>query len=870
MNGNFATGDFSNWTLSGNTALSSVSLLGSAPYTSYAEFSSAATPGYISQSFAAPAGHNLLVTYTFQNGGGLPNQFQVNFNNAYVLTQTNSPSNSFTAYSFYVNASALNSLQFGFRDDATSQRLTDVDVVDLGTSSAGSTSVAAGTKLELLGNGSIAASSGVEDNGTFDISGTTSGASITTLGGNGSVLLGSKTLTLTDASDTFTGVIGGTSGSLAITGGTETLGGTNTYTGGTTVANGATLALSGSGSIAASSEVADYGTFDISGTTSGASITTLSGNGSVLLGSKLLTLTDASDTFSGVISGNQGSLTLSGGSETLTGANTFTGMTTISAGTLTVNGSLNSPVTVGTAGTLKGTGYIYNYVDVLGYLSPGTSPGTLHVAGNVTMVSGSTLLNEIDGLGTSDGAGNYDRLLITGTGNQFVLNPGTTLAPTLRGITGSADNTFVPSLGDSFRIVTAEGAISGRFGSLLQPATGLPLDTRLYAFYNMFSSRSIDLRLIPLSWQRFLITNGANRNAQSVGKVLDQVIASDTANSATIKQQELLYTVAGATGQQLPGLATALAGEVHAAMAAEIPQSALSLQSTVSDMLGKSPLGGKCGSAASGFWFSASRTWDNWYGDANASSFNADRNQYVLGGDLVSGQQARFGAGFAHTDTDLNASYAATGSAKQDMAFLYGQYRPGNVILESIAAIGSTLWDTTRPDPLGLTSTPLQTSNNGFSSMASLTLRVPVATKSVSVQPYVSAIWVHNDRGTTTEDSAQSALTLSGYDNNGSRLMAGLTLATEACDPMRAPATFAVNLGVGHDSSSLANPQVAASLGDTAYTIVTPSVSQTFFQTRVGTTLRLAKNGYGYLNYAGTFRSGAQSQGVELGIKIGL
>ena len=118
------------------------------------------------------------------------------------------------------------------------------------------------------GNGSIAASSKVTDNGTFDISATTNGASIQSLAGNGNVALGGKTLSLTHASDTFSGVIAGT-GNVVVYGGTQTLGGTNTYTGLTGVDTGATLALSGTGSIAASQGLIALGTFDISGTSQG-------------------------------------------------------------------------------------------------------------------------------------------------------------------------------------------------------------------------------------------------------------------------------------------------------------------------------------------------------------------------------------------------------------------------------------------------------------------------------------------------------------------------------------------------------------------------------------------------------------------------
>ena len=84
----------------------------------------------------------------------------------------------------------------------------------------GATTIDAGT-LALSGTGSIASSSGVADNGTFDISGLTNGGTtITTLSGTGGVTLGANTLTLSNASSTFGGVISGTGG-LTLTAGTE-------------------------------------------------------------------------------------------------------------------------------------------------------------------------------------------------------------------------------------------------------------------------------------------------------------------------------------------------------------------------------------------------------------------------------------------------------------------------------------------------------------------------------------------------------------------------------------------------------------------------------------------------------------------------
>jgi len=81
-------------------------------------------------------------------------------------------------------------------------------------------------------------------------------------------------------------------------------------------------------------------------------------------------------------------------------------------------------------------------------------------------------------------------LLVTGAGNQFIAG-GARLQPPLRALSGSEVYVpYVPQLGDSFRIVSAEGGIVGRFASVAE-AEGLAAGTRLLAFYDVRGNRSI-------------------------------------------------------------------------------------------------------------------------------------------------------------------------------------------------------------------------------------------------------------------------------------------------------------------------------------------------------------------------------------------
>lgn len=207
--------------------------------------------------------------------------------------------------------------------------------------------------------------------------------------------------------------------------GTLKLGGINGYTGLTTISQG-TLTLVGAGDISASSGLVADGTFDISGVSgAGATLQTLTGTGAVVLGDKTLTLADAAGTFFGNMTGT-GGLIIAGGTQILTGTNSYTGGTVIASGTLQIgdggaSGAIQGDVTdngtlvvnlssdLTLAGAISGTGTV---------VQMGSGSTTLSGAssyGGGTTVSAGTLV-----LGSSTAAGTGPISLADGTTLGFV------------------------------------------------------------------------------------------------------------------------------------------------------------------------------------------------------------------------------------------------------------------------------------------------------------------------------------------------------------------------------------------------------------------------------------------------------------------
>ncbi|WP_422016194.1 autotransporter outer membrane beta-barrel domain-containing protein [Reyranella sp.] len=355
----------------------------------------------------------------------------------------------------------------------------------------GATTIFGGGMLFVSGPGSIGTSSGVINDGVFDISRAWAPVAIASLTGtnSGQVNLGSNTLIITNGTGVFAGnlVDGGAypvgGGSVTIAGGSQTLAGTNTYTGGTQVSAG-TLNLTGS--MVGSLTIAPGASFNTSGGYSVASNAFLDNAG-----------TFTSQSGAGPFL-NQGLFLNAGAFQS--------GL--VNTGTAVNNGTITGDVT--NSGTMSGNGTIAgNFVNG-GMVSPGNSIGSLSVAGSYTQAAGSSYLVETNAQGQSD------LIAVSGAPGTATIAAGTSVL-----VAPASTSPYAPRT--TYTILNASGGVTGTYSSV---ASSLPF---------LLPSLSYDANNVYLALQ----IGGFARQAQTpnqaaVGAALDAGAIGATGDFATV------------------------------------------------------------------------------------------------------------------------------------------------------------------------------------------------------------------------------------------------------------------------------------------------------------------------------------------------
>ncbi|WP_208948417.1 autotransporter domain-containing protein [Segnochrobactrum spirostomi] len=700
------------------------------------------------------------------------------------------------------------------------------------------------------------------------------------------------TLAFNRADDvTFAGVISGTGALVQAGSGTLTLTGANTYSGGTTVSAGTLVgnATSLQGNIANNAAVvfnqtgngtyaaAISGTGSMTKTGAGTLIligentytggTTISegtlqiGNGGTtgaLVGAivnNAALVFNRSDTynFPGTISG-PGSVTIIGGTVNFTGANSYAGPISVADATFELApGAVSaSSYTIGFGGVIGGTGTIGG-LSVLdgGTASPGYSPGTLTVNGNVTFGSGSIYRVDVYANGAHD--------LITATGTATI-SGGT--------VEVIAQNGYSTPLA-TYTILTAQGGVSGQFASVVSNFAFLTPSLTYDAndVYLTLARNDVSFPSLATTTNQWAAANAA----QSLGlgnAVYDAVLAVSTSGA--------------------PAAFDALSGEAYASASSVMQQQSSYLREAVGTrvrqgLIGQSGSGQETAKLAPGYdatvWTQAYGAWGQTAGDGNAASVDRTIGGFFTGIDAAVSEAARVGivGGYSRSTFNVDARSSSGDIDNYDLG-LYGGAKFGSL---SLTAAASYTWHDLSVDRTiafpgfsGIASANYQAGTTQVFGEAAwrVDLSKSVDAKTfgaASVEPFANLAYVNLSTQNLTEAGTPAALTGSAETENTLYSTLGVRAATVFQMANGAALTPHASLGWQHAFGDVnSSASLAFASGGSAFSVAGVPIARDAALVGAGVDYAFSKSVSASVTYSGQFGSGTEDNAFKGTINI--
>ncbi len=364
--------------------------------------------------------------------------------------------------------------------------------------------------------------------------------------------------------------------------------------------------------------------------------------------------TDADYTFAPDITG-AGSVEVYSGTTILTGKSSYTGGTDVFGGKLVVNGSTGA-VNVSSTGLLAGSGTIGDTV-VSGVVAPGNSIGTMSVTGDLGLGAGSVYQVEVNEAGTQAGINN-DLLKVTGA---VTIDPGADLVVLAErsGDDGSGFDSI-----NVYTVVTAEGGITGSFGSVTD--NFVFLDSYLgYDATNVY----LTLRRNNVDF----VDEARTPNQKATAEGLDS-LSQDTA---------LYRTILGLYENEAPEIFDALSGEIHASANTVLRDEPRQVERAILSRIDAAFAAGAAQEAAPNgdalatggvlsVWFDALGGFGGYRGDGNAHTVDTSGGGALFGVDARVGQDWLFGLAAGYMNSSIGEK-GFTASADTD-SYYFGGY----------------------------------------------------------------------------------------------------------------------------------------------------------------------------------------------------
>jgi outer membrane autotransporter protein len=500
-------------------------------------------------------------------------------------------------------------------------------------------------------------------------------------------------------------------------------------------------------------------------------------------------------------------------------------------------------VTVGAGATLSGTGVIGGLIAQSGStIAPGTSPGILSVAGNVTLQAGSTSVFEISASGPSD------LILATGTA---------TLGGTASLVNLGGDYAF----GSTIVLIAADGGLSGAFDAVTSTGFGTRYRPEL-----VFSGDEVRMLLAPNSFANIIGTTAISANQRAVVEGIDAAVSAGY-------NPQALSTIYDLPTAQLPGAIDQLSGEAYATAAGVGIEQERMVREAVLGRANAVALAARgAPEAASGFgvWGQLLGGWGDGESEGNAAAIETDRTGFVTGLDYgTAGENGHWRAGLFGMRMQSDVTIAARGSTaevQQAGGGAYAAFGSGGFA----AVIGGYLAEvdlrTFRDIALLGFADSLVGTTEGKARQAFGELSYTLEVGKGMIRPFVAGAFGSFRLDALTERGGPAALEMREQRYETGSLTGGIDAALPIARLLRLEGTLAARTQLG-DRDPQAQLALAAAPQQT-FAVSGVQLDKTALAARLDATLTLEDNLAISLGYSGLIGSTTTDHGARASVHV--